>query len=130
MSATLTSEGAGTAGPISRGLSLAWTGSAPEPDATTTVPGLGTVRVRCDATRDGVRALLIDGAGSLAVTTYQGSESKQRLVVDAVPLPLNGLVDAVAPNGARLLVASRWKVDDPDPGANFCRIWGVVTVGG
>ena len=136
--ATVTSEGAGEAGEIARGLSLAWTGeSGVPPDTTiaTAVPGLGTVRLRCDPRPDGVRRLEVEPQAppaGLVVSTFEGSERSDRAVGAApyvVELPNNGLVEAVTPAGTRIVLASRWKVNDPDPAQNFCRLTGVAVVG-
>jgi hypothetical protein len=138
--ATFTSQGAGSTGAVARGLSLAWNGASAVPaDASiaTPVAGLGVVRLRCDAQTDGIRRLVVEpdaALGALAVTTYEGSDRSDRVLADApyaVALPGNGLVEVAASAGAplRLLVASRWKVNDPDPAQDFCRVWGIVVAG-
>ena len=100
----------------------------------TPVPGLGTVRLRCDPRPEGVRRLTLDSAAPLAgltLTTREGSDVSERALGElpyVVELPNNGLVELQTPGGVpgRLLLASRWKVNDPDPAQNFCRLWGVA----
>lgn len=139
--ATFTSQGAGTIGPLATGLSLGWRGAGGVPADTTTVvpvPGLGGVRLRCDPGTEGVRALVIEPAKPLAgleLTTYEGSDTARRTIGNVpylVPVPNNGLVEVVSPAGnapLRLVLSSRWKVNDPDPAANFCHLSGLVVAG-
>lgn len=138
--ATLTSQGPGTAGAVARGLSLAWRGADAVPSdttATTPLPGLGTVRLRCDARPEGVRQLVVEPDAALpglVLTTYEGSDRSDRALGHTpytLPLPNSGLVEASTPSGGplRLLVASRWKVNDPDPAENFCRLSAIVVAG-
>lgn len=140
VAATLTTQGPGTTGTVARGLSLAWNGADGVPadtTASTLVPGLGTVRLRCDAGPQGVRQLVVEpevAIPGIMLTTYEGSDRSDRMLGNApyvLPLPNNGLVEATAPGGAplRLLVASRWKVNDPDPAENSCRLSGIVVIG-
>jgi hypothetical protein len=140
VAATLTSEGPGSAGSVVRGLSLAWNGAAgvpPDTTASTVVPGLGTVRLRCDARPEGVRELVVEpdtALPGLMLTTYQGSDRSDRMLGNAsyvLPLPDNGLVEATTQTGlpVRLLVSSRWKVDDRAPEESSCRLSGIVVVG-
>ena len=68
------------------------------------------------------------------LTTYQGSDRSDRPLGDVpyvLPLPNNGLVEAATPSGSplRLIVSSRWKVNDPDPALNSCRVSGLAVVG-
>jgi hypothetical protein len=140
VAATLTSQGPGTAGAVARGLSLAWNGATGVPadtTAATPVPGLGIVRLRCDAGPQGVRQLVVEpdvALPGLMLTTYEGSDRSDRMLADApyvLALPNNGLVEATTTAGPplRLLVASRWKVNDPDPAENSCRLAGIVVDG-
>ena len=49
-----------------------------------------------------------------------------------MPVPNNGLVEVVAAGATgplRLVLSSRWKVNDPDPAANFCRLSAIVVAG-
>ncbi|MDX6705459.1 MAG: hypothetical protein QOI48_1305 [Solirubrobacteraceae bacterium] len=140
VTATLTSPGPGSAGAVARGLSLAWREETAVPADTTVatpVPGLGTVRLRCDARPEGIRQLVVEPDATLpglALTTYEGSDRSDRMLGNApytLPLPNSGLVEAATPSGAalRLLVSSRWKVNDPDPAQNFCRVSAIVVAG-
>jgi hypothetical protein len=140
VSATLTSAGVGDVGPRARGFSLGWNGADGVPDDTTfatAIPGLGTVRLRCDPGVTGSRRLTLDPEGTLpglALTTYQGSDRSDRSLGDVpyvLPLPNNGLVEAATPSGTplRLIVSSRWKINDPDPALNSCRVSGLAVVG-
>ncbi len=140
IAATFTSQGPGTAGAVARGLSLAWNGEGGVPADTTlatAVPGLGTVRLRCDARPEGIRQLVLEPDAPLVGLTTTTSEASERAVLArgaapyAVALPNNGLVEAATPSGppVRLVIASRWKVNDPDPAQNFCRLSGLVVAG-
>jgi hypothetical protein len=140
VTATMTSQGSTTTGTIARGFSLAYNGAAGVPADTTTataVPGLGTVALRCDPGAGGDRALIVDPDAPLAgltLTTYQGSDRSDRAVGDTpyeLPLPNNGMIEARASDGSalRLIVSSRWKLDDPDPAQDFCRLSGLAVVG-
>jgi hypothetical protein len=140
VTATLTSQGPGSAGAVARGLSLAWREETAVPADTTVatpVPGLGTVRLRCDARPEGVRQLVVEPDAALpglALTTYENSDRSDRMLGNSpytLPLPNSGLVEAATPSGAalRLLVSSRWKVNDPDPAQNFCRVSAIVVAG-
>jgi hypothetical protein len=140
IAATFVSEGAGSEGPVARGLSLAWNGESGVPAqavATTPVPGLGTVLLRCDPRPEGVRQLILDPAAplpGLTLTSREGSDVVTRALGDVpyvVELPNNGLVELQTPGGApgRVLLASRWKVNDPDPAQSSCRLWGLAVAG-
>ena len=140
VAATLTSQGPGTAGAVARGLALAWRGADAVPADTSTatpVPGLGTLRLRCDARPEGLRQLVVEPDAALpglTLTTYEGSNRSDRALGHTpyvLALPNSGLVEASTPSGGplRLLVSSRWKVNDPDPAQNFCRLSAVVVAG-
>jgi hypothetical protein len=140
VAATLTSQGPGTAGAVARGLALAWRGADAVPADTSTatpVPGLGTLRLRCDARPEGLRQLVVEPDAALpglTLTTYEGSDRSDRALGHTpytLALPNSGLVEASTPSGdpLRLLVSSRWKVNDPDPAQNFCRLSAVVVAG-
>jgi hypothetical protein len=95
------------------------------------------VHLRCDARPEGIRRLVVEPEAALpglALTTYEGSERSDRMLGSTpytLLLPNSGLLEAATPSGAplRLLVASRWKVNDPDPAHNFCRVSAIVVAG-
>lgn len=88
------------------------------------LPGVGRMHLTCQATPSGVRTVLVERDGSATVTTREGS------VDTAVPhsgpvlaaLPNNGQVQIDTDTGARVLISSRWKVNDPDPAQNSCAV--------
>ncbi len=141
VAATFTSQGAGTIGALATGLSLAWRGADGVPADTTTttpVPGLGRVHLRCDPRPEGSRQLVVEPDRALAgldVVGHEGSDTSRRTVANTpyvVPVPNNGLLE-IGQSGAgpplRLVLSSRWKVNDPDPAANFCRLSGIAVAG-
>ena len=85
-----------------------------------------------------MRQLTIEPAAALpglTLTTREGSDVSERALGDVpyvVALPNNGLVELQTPGGVpgRLLLASRWKVNDPDPAQNSCRLWGLAVSAG
>jgi hypothetical protein len=94
--------------------------------------------MRCDPGIDGVRALVVEPSKTLPgleLTTHEGSDTTRRTIGNVpylVPVPNNGLVEVASPAGTsplRLVLSSRWKVNDPDPAANFCRLSGLVVAG-
>jgi hypothetical protein len=105
-----------------------WRGDAAGPGHDNTVvdlPGVGRITVICQATPSGVRNLRLELPVASTVTTREGS------VDTAVPygagpvvtaLPNNGQLQIDTAAGARVLVSSRWKVNDPDPTQNSCAI--------
>lgn len=119
---SLTSELA----PLARSGSIAWRGSDASGGHDTTaftVPGVGTVNVTCSAAPLGLRSLSIDTPQGGSVTTRQGSEDTarpQELGPVAADLPNNGMLFVTLADGTRLIVSSRWKVNDPDPTQNSC----------
>jgi hypothetical protein len=133
VSATFTSQAAGSAGAVARGLSIGWNGAGgvpADPAAAMSLPGIGTVRLRCDASPAGVRELAVEADAALTalrVATYEGSDRSDRTLTAApyvAALPNNGMVEATASGAtpARLIASSRWKVNDPDPAQNSCRV--------
>ncbi|CAB4961428.1 unannotated protein [freshwater metagenome] len=104
-----------------------WRGDAAAAGRDSTVsdlPGVGRIQVVCQATPSGVRTVRIDVPGASTLTTREGS------VDTAVPytgpvvtsLPNNGQLQIDTATGARVLIASRWKVNDPDPTQNSCAV--------
>ena len=125
----------GEARPLARTLQVVWRGdgnAAGHDRVTTPVPGVGTVSLTCAPGPEGERRLVIEPAeqgGS--VTTRQGgddtvTESGSGPLV--VALPNNGQVEVGLFGGASVLVSSRWKVNDPKPGENSCRVAAQVVV--
>ncbi|MCW2991033.1 MAG: hypothetical protein JWM73_1627 [Solirubrobacterales bacterium] len=115
--------------PLARSVQVVWRGdpnAAGHDTSVADVPGVGTVSLTCQALPGGTRTLRIDPAelgGS--VTVREGGEDKLTnysagpLVVQ---LPNNGQVTIGLYGGASLMVSSRWKVNDPKPGENWCRV--------
>lgn len=89
------------------------------------VPGVGRLAVTCQAGVDGQRtAVLETGAGGKVITresTWDGAVP-QAVGPIVVRLPNNGQVQVDVDGGARLLISSRWKANDPDPAQNFCAV--------
>jgi hypothetical protein len=132
----VTENGTDTADrPLARSLQVVWRGdpnAAGHDEVVRDVPGVGTMTLRCRATPDGERTLRVDPAelgGS--VTVREGGEDKLTnysagpLVVE---LPNNGQVKVGLYGGASVVVSSRWKVNDPKPGENWCKVAAQVVV--
>jgi len=115
--------------PLARTLQVVWRGDANAPGrdrAATGVPGVGTVALTCERGPEGQRSLVVDPAErGGAVTTRQGSD-EATVETDrgplVAPLPNNGQVEIGLFGGATVLVSSRFKVNDPKPGENSCRV--------
>lgn len=117
-----------TAGAVGVGSAqLLWRGdgaAAGRDDTVADLPGVGRIRLLCQATPAGTRTVSLDRAGASTVTTREGS------VDTAVPytgpvltaLPNNGQIQIDTDTGARVLISSRWKVNDPDPAQNSCAV--------
>lgn len=121
--------------PLARSAQVVWRGdpNAPGHDsASTDVPGVGKVSLVCQAHPDGTRTLTVDPATQGgAVNVREGGEDKQTNY-SAGPLvaqlPNNGQLKIGLYGGASVLVSSRWKVNDPKPGENSCRVTAQVVV--
>lgn len=117
---TAGSTGVGSAQVLWRGDGAA----AGRDDTVADLPGVGRIRLICQATPSGIRSVAVERSGASTVTTREGS------VDTAVPsagplltaLPNNGQVQIDTDTGARVLISSRWKVNDPDPTQNSCAI--------
>lgn len=127
--ATFTTEkDSSTVAPVARSLSINWRGdpnSVGRDSASVVVPGLGQVDATCAAGPAGTRWVTITGPGGATVTTRQGSDETNVPIGTgpvAVPLPNNGMLSFAFPGGGTLLMSSRWKVNDPNPAANYCFI--------
>jgi hypothetical protein len=124
--AVFRTETAATVPPLARSVQVLWRGEAnavASGAGAIDFPGLGAVTVTC---RPGEpRRLAVDSPAGARIVTREGSEDS---VVTrpggplGVPLPNNGMVVVEVESGERILVASRWKLNDPDPGRNWCAI--------
>ncbi|MDO9407248.1 hypothetical protein [Patulibacter sp.] len=104
-----------------------WRGDAAAAGRDQTVadlPGVGRIQLICQATPSGTRSVRVEIPGASTLTTREGS------VDTAVPfngpvvsaLPNNGQLQIDTAAGARILISSRWKVNDPDPAQNTCAV--------
>jgi hypothetical protein len=115
--------------PLARSLQVVWRGddnAAGHDTVTQDVPGVGTVTLTCQATPNGTRTLTVDPAtDGGAVTTRQGGDDTES-DLDHGPivaqLPNNGQVKLGLFGGASALITSRWKVNDPTPAENSCKV--------
>ena len=88
-------------------------------------PGLGKVQAVCEAGPTGVRRLTIDSPTGGKLITREGSDDfavTQKSGPLTPRLPNNGMLFLQLNSGERVLVSSRWKVNDPDPDENWCVI--------
>lgn len=115
---------------VARSVQVVWRGeSAAAANGYSTVdfPGLGLVSLRCQPGEP--RRLRVESPRGARVITREGSEDSG-LTVPAGPveaaLPNNGMVVVEMQGGERITVASRWKLNDPDPNKNWCLIAGQV----
>jgi len=130
VTATIVSENTATeAAPLARSLNINWQGesnASGRDGATAIVPGLGRVDVTCAPGTEGVRWVTVTGVDGAVVTTRQNSDESVVPISNpgsvAVPLVNNGMFRFQFPNGASMLMTSRFKVNDPDPTQNFCFI--------
>jgi hypothetical protein len=113
---------------------VVWRGDAAAPGrdvAIADVPGVGRLTVVCQAGPSGIRNVTLATGSGATVTTRQASEDvavPQSAGPIIAELPNNGQVQIDVP-GARVLVSSRWKVNDPDPGQNRCSAAAQAVVG-
>jgi hypothetical protein len=112
--------------PLARSLQVLWHGEAHAGAygySSIEFPELGTVSIRCEPGEP--RQLTVDSAGGAKITTREASEDSS-LTEGAGPvtanLPNNGMVVVEMNSGQRILVASRWKLNDPNPSQNYCAI--------
>lgn len=89
------------------------------------IPGVGRLTVVCQAGVDGQRTATLETAsGGTVITresTWDGSVP-QAVGPIVVRLPNNGQVQVDVNDGARVLISSRWKANDPDPTQNSCAV--------
>lgn len=115
--------------PIARSAQVVWRGETNATPKSTVgsvdFPGLGDVTVEAEAGPTGVRSLSIDSAVGGRVETREGSDAES-VVFEKGPitarLPNNGMIFVQLNSGERIVVSSRWKVNDPAPENN----WAVV----
>jgi len=115
--------------PIARSVQIVWRrerNATPEnTNSTVDFPGLGKVSAVCEAGPTGVRRLSIDSPVGGKITTREGSDDfsvTQNNGPIQAKLPNNGMLFLQLNSGERILVSSRWKVNDPDPDQNWCVI--------
>jgi len=124
---TFRTETAEDIDPLARSVQVVWRGEVNAVPANTTstvtYPKLGNVQVVCEPGQSGTRRLTIDGAIGGKVVTREGSEDYAVSQADGpliMRLPNNGMLFVTMNNGDRLLVSSRWKVNDPVASRNWC----------
>jgi len=116
--------------PLARSVQIVWRGEANATPANTSsaidFPGLGNVQAVCQAGPNGYRRLIVDSAGiGGSVYTREGSEdfkANQAAGPLIMRLPNNGMLFVQLDNGDRIMVSSRWKVNDPVADNNWCVI--------
>lgn len=115
--------------PLARSAQIVWRGEANAIPANTEsevdFPGLGKVQAVCEAGPNGTRRLIVDSAIGGRVYTREGSEDYAVSQADGplvMRLPNNGMLFVQMDNGDRILVSSRWKVNDPVAANNWCVI--------
>ena len=113
--------------PVARSAQIVWrdAANATESNAIDSVefPGLGEVRVVCEAGIDGSRQITLDGPGGGLIVSREGSDETSVRQDDgplSFRLPNNGMLLFRLDSGQNILVSSRWKANDPDPAANWC----------
>jgi hypothetical protein len=119
-------EAAATTFPMARSAQVFWRGeasAAANGTAAVEFPGLGALSLRCEPGQP--RQLSVSSAAGGLVTTREASEDSS-LREPAGPvtanLPNNGMVVVEMNSGERIVVASRWKLNDPNPSQNWCAI--------
>jgi hypothetical protein len=116
--------------PLARSLQVVWHGEANAAaygSQAIEFPGLGTVSIRCEPGEP--RQLKVEAATGGKIITREASEDSS-LTEGAGPvtadLPNNGQVMVELNSGQHILIASRWKLNDPDPNQNYCAVAGQV----
>ncbi len=113
--------------PLARSVQIVWRGEANATVANTVssvdFPGLGNVQAICQAGPNGTRRLIVDSAVGGSVYTREGSDDykvSQGTGPLIMRLPNNGMLFIQMDNGDRIIVSSRWKVNDPVAANNWC----------
>ncbi len=113
--------------PMARSVQIVWRGEANATAKNTSsvvdFPGLGNVQAICQAGPNGYRRLIVDSAIGGSVYTREGSDDykvNQGVGPLIMRLPNNGMLFIQMDNGDRILVSSRWKVNDPVASNNWC----------
>ena len=113
--------------PVARSAQVVWRRERNATDKNTVssvnFPDLGEVKVVCEAGPTGVRRLTIDNPTGGKIIDREGSDDfavNQKDGPLSVKLPNNGMLFLQLNSGERILVSSRWKVNDPDPDENWC----------
>jgi hypothetical protein len=116
--------------PLARSLQVVWHGeanAAANGYQAIEFPGLGTVSIRCEPGEP--RLLQVEAATGGKVTLREASEDSS-FTEGAGPvsaeLPNNGQLLVELDSGQRILLASRWKLNDPDGNQNYCAVAGQV----
>lgn len=115
--------------PVARSVQIVWRRERNATGKNTTsavnFPGLGEVKAVCEAEPSGTRRISIDNPAGGKIITREGSEDfavPQQSGPLASKLPDNGMLFFQLNSGERILVSSRWKVNDPNPDENWCVI--------
>lgn len=115
--------------PLARSVQIVWRGEVNATPGNTVsevdFPGLGNVQAVCEAGPNGIRRLIVEGAIGGRVYTREGSEDYAVSQAEGpliMRLPNNGMLFVQLDNGDRILVSSRWKVNDPVAARNWCVI--------
>jgi hypothetical protein len=124
--AVFRTEAAPTTFPLARSLQLLWHGEANAAAYgynAIEFPGLGPVSVRCQPGEP--RQLRVESPAGAKIVTREASEDSS-ITLGAGPvianLPNNGMVVVEMSGGQRILIASRWKLNDPNPSQNYCAV--------
>jgi hypothetical protein len=115
--------------PLARSTQIVWRGeSNATPENTFSsvdFPDLGDVTLTAEAGPTGVRRLMIDSPVGGRVDTREGSDVES-VVFEQGPITArltnNGMLFVQLNSGERIMVTSRWKVNDPAPEGN----WAVI----
>ena len=131
VTATFVTERSGEAGTQARSLTANWRGEADavgHDQASVAMPGVGTFELSCEPGTAGRRLLRVipePGVTPATFTLFQGSDvdiGSQTIGPYQRQLPNNGMLTADLGGRGTMIVASRFKTNDPDPSQNFCHI--------